>query len=57
MLGQKRSVKFLPVKVVGKGVERKLSHRQITGCHRLSFRIKTARTTNPIMEKSLQKGN
>lgn len=31
MLGQKRSVKFLPVKVVGKGVERKLSHRQIYG--------------------------
>lgn len=47
MLGQKRSVKFLPVKVVGKGVERKLSHRQIYGLPSSVFQNKDSPDYKP----------
>lgn len=40
MLGQKRSVKFLPVKVVGKGVEKRLNHHQIYGLRASVFQDK-----------------
>ena len=51
MLGQKRSVKFLPV--VGKGVERKLSHRQIYGLPPSVFQNKDSPDYKPNYGKKV----